>query len=199
MSTDDLKEKETNKSNESASETVTEVENSVEVNEDEEISTDLNEHKDEKEEFIQELQNQLAQTKDALLRKAAELENVRKRVQKERVMLFEDAKINALEDFLGINDDLTRTLGHAEESNIEDNFLAGIQLIASKFNDVLSKNGVKVINETNVPFDVNLHDALLRQPTNDEKITSDTVLQVVENGYKIGERTIRHAKVIVSE
>ncbi|MGN8225975.1 nucleotide exchange factor GrpE [Gracilimonas sp. BCB1] len=155
--------------------------------------------KDEKDIRIEELEKELSNTKDGLLRKAAELENVRKRVQRERVQLFEEAKAGALEDFMPISDDLLRTLKAAEESEIEDSFLEGVKMVADKFEKVLEKHGVERINKTGVPFDVNLHDAMMKQPAPDEDTGSDVVLQVLDSGYKIGNRTIRHAKVIVSE
>ncbi|MEQ8523338.1 nucleotide exchange factor GrpE [Gracilimonas sp.] len=155
--------------------------------------------KDEQEARIEELEKELANTKDGLLRKAAELENVRKRVQRERVQLFEEVKAGALEDFMPISDDLLRTLKAAEESEIEDSFLEGVKMVADKFEKVLEKHGVERINETGVPFDVNIHDAMMKQPAPDEETGSDVVLQVLDSGYKIGNRTIRHAKVIVSE
>lgn len=155
--------------------------------------------KDDKDSRIEELEQELANTKDGLLRKAAELENVRKRVQRERVQLFEEAKAGALEDFMPISDDLMRSLKAAEESEIEDSFLEGVKLVADKFQKVLEKHGVERIDETGVPFDVNIHDAMMKQPAPDEETESDIVLQVLDSGYKIGNRTIRHAKVIVSE
>ncbi|HBX64749.1 MAG: nucleotide exchange factor GrpE [Balneola sp.] len=157
------------------------------------------EEKDERDSRIEELEQELANTKDGLLRKAAELDNVRKRVQRERVQLFEEAKAGALEDFMPISDDLLRTLKAAEESEIENSFLEGVQMVSDKFQNVLQKHGVERIDDTGVPFDVNLHDAMMKQPAPDEKTGSDVVLQVIENGYKIGNRTVRHAKVIVSE
>lgn len=169
----------------------------VENTEEAENSTDS--ETDAEQSRIEELEDELAQTKDSLLRKAAELDNIRKRVQRERVQLFEEAKAGALEDFMPIADDLLRTLKAAEESEIEDSFLEGVTLVAEKFKNVLEKHGVERIDETGVPFDVNLHDAMMKQPAPDEKTGSDVVLQVLESGYKIGDRTIRHAKVIVSE
>lgn len=169
----------------------------IEYSEESEISEEN--EKNESQVRIEELEAELAHTKDSLLRKAAELDNVRKRVQRERVQLFEEAKAGALEDFMPIADDLLRTLKAAEESEIEDSFLEGVNLVADKFKNVLEKHGVERIDETGVPFDVNLHDAMMKQPAPDKKTGSDVVLQVLESGYKIGNRTIRHAKVIVSE
>lgn len=155
--------------------------------------------KDEKDLRIEELEKELDSLKDSLLRKAAELENVRKRVQRERVQVFEQAKAGALEDFMPISEDLLRTLKAAEESEIESSFLEGVKLVADKFEKVLEKHGVERIDQTGVPFDVNLHDAMMKRPAPDEDTGSDIVLDVMESGYKIGDRTIRHAKVIVSE
>ncbi len=154
---------------------------------------------DEKDKRIAELEEELNRVKDNLLRKAAELENVRKRVQRERVQLFDDAKAAALEDFMPLSDDLARTLKAAEESKIESGFLEGIQMVNNKFEEILQKNGVTRIDEENVPFDIDLHDAILKQPAPDENMGSNVVIQVLESGFKIGSRTVKHAKVIVSE
>lgn len=149
--------------------------------------------------LVAQLQHDLADTKDALLRKAAELENVRKRVQKERIGLFEDARIQALQDIIPIAEDMNRTLEASASTEIDENFLQGVQMVASKFEQLFERYGVEQINQAQVPFDVDVHDAMLRQPTDDPAIPSNTVLQVLESGYKLGNRVIKHAKVIVSE
>ncbi|MBR9919171.1 nucleotide exchange factor GrpE [bacterium] len=174
-------------------------EDQAEINESESSEVSEEEAKDEKELRIEELESELAVAKDSVLRKAAELENVRKRVQKERFQLREQVKAEALQDFLPLNDDLLRTLDASKDSAVDENFLAGVEMVSSKFEDILAKHGIEKIDEINVPFDVNLHDALLRQPAPDEKTPSDTVLQVLERGYRMGEKVIKHAKVIVSQ
>lgn len=148
---------------------------------------------------ITELEEQLEEAKENHLRKAAEFENYRKRVQRERSQIYETAKVNALEDFLSVNDDLRRTLKASEELDVNETFLDGVTLVANKFDEVLRNHGVERIDEEMVPFDVDLHDAMMRQKPEDDSIESGMVLSVVENGYRIGDRTIRHAKVIVSE
>ena len=148
---------------------------------------------------VQELEQELGEAKDSHLRKAAELENYRKRVQRERSQVYETAKANALEDFLEINDDLQRTLKAAEELDVNDTLMDGVNLVANKFKEVLNKYGVERIDKEGVPFNVDLHDAMMRQKPEDDSIGSDIVLNVVEGGYRMGDRTIRHAKVIVSE
>lgn len=152
-----------------------------------------------RDEQIENMEQELEEAKEGRLRKAAELENYRKRVQRERAQIYETAKANALEDFLFINDDLRRTLKAAEELDVDETFLDGVMLVAEKFDEVLKKHGVERIDKEGVPFDVDIHDAMMRQKPEDEDIESNIVLNVVENGYRIGDRTIRHAKVIVSE
>lgn len=161
--------------------------------------TESGEVAEEELDLVAQLQQDLANTKDALLRKAAELENVRKRVQKERISLFEDARIQALQDILPIAEDMNRTLEASTQTEIDPNFLQGVQMVADKFQQLFERYGVESINEIKVPFNVDLHDAMLRQPAGDESIPSNMVLQVLESGYKIGNRVIKHAKVIVSE
>ena len=148
---------------------------------------------------VEELSQQHGEAKDAHLRKIAELDNYRKRVQRERSQIYTTAKANALEDFLNISDDLTRTLQASNEVDVDPTFLDGVTLVANKFDEVLNKHGVERIDQEMVPFNVDLHDAMMRQKPEDESIESDMVLKVIENGYKIGDRVIRHAKVIVSE
>lgn len=148
---------------------------------------------------INELEEEIQKLKDSQLRRAAEVENMRKRMHREREQIYQTAREAALEEFLPINDDLVRTLNALKESDAESPYLDGVQMIANKFENVLEKHGVERIDETGVPFDVDLHDALLRQKPGDDSIESGIVLQIIENGYKIGDKTIRHAKVIVSE
>lgn len=152
-----------------------------------------------REQEIKELEEELSEAKNMRLRKAAELENYRKRVQRERSQLYETAKVNALEDFLDVNDDLRRTLKAAEALEVDATFLDGVLLVANKFEEILKKKNIERIDEVGVPFNVDYHDAMMRHKPEDKDVESDTVLEVVENGYRMGDRTIRHAKVIVSE
>jgi molecular chaperone GrpE len=148
---------------------------------------------------ITSLKMELEQSKDTLLRRTAEFENAKKRMMRENIRLLEDAKIEALKKFLPINDDLQRTLQASKDQEIQKAFLDGVTMVAEKFSSLLTQSGVEQINELNVPFDVNLHDAMLRMPAPDDSIDSNTVLQILEAGYKVGDKVIRHAKVIVSE
>lgn len=148
---------------------------------------------------IRELEEEIDQIKDAQLRKAAEMDNVRKRLNRDREMIFQTAREAAVIEFLPISDDLLRTLDAMKSASGESPYLDGVEMVANKFDDILEKHNVKRIDQVGVPFDVDLHDAMLRQKSEDDSVASDTVLQIVENGYQMGDKTLRHAKVIVSE
>lgn len=150
---------------------------------------------------IEELEQRVEELQESNLRRAAELENVKKRVQRERAAIFEQARAESVEQFLPVNDDLKRTLQAADSLDDErlKGVLDGIKLVADKFEEALKRYNVERIDETGVPFNVDLHDALMRKRVEDEEVESDTVLEVLESGYRIGDRTIRYAKVIVSE
>ena len=172
----------------------------------EEESTDDNENENEELNIIEKqqsrilsLENEIEQIKENHLRKVAEMENMRKRLQRERQQFFQVAKENAILEFLPISDDLMRTLEAMKEGEAHDAYIDGIELVATKFDEVLTKHDVERINQTGVPFDVDLHDAMMRQKAEDGSVESGTVLQVIENGYRMGDKTLRHAKVIVSE
>jgi molecular chaperone GrpE len=170
-----------------------------------EEETDKNEHQDldqlieDQQAKIQELEEQLNSVRDTQLRKAAEMDNMRKRLQREREQIFQSAKESAVHEFLPVSDDLMRTLSAMESDEAGSAYLDGVKMVAKKFDDVLKKYGVTRIDKTGVPFHVDEHDALLSQKPDDESVESGTVLQVIENGYKMGDKTLRHAKVIVSE
>ena len=148
---------------------------------------------------IAELEAEIEQIKDQHLRKAADLENMRKRLQREREQLFQSAREAAVNEFLPVSDDLVRTLDAMKDGDAKDAYVEGIQLVADKFDQVLARYEVARIDQTGVPFDVDLHDAMMRIKPEDDSVESGTVLQVIENGYTIGDKTLRHAKVIVSE
>jgi molecular chaperone GrpE len=191
------KNEENNLSKETSSEEILENESAEETVAENENSTD--DLVIEQQDRIAQLEQELSDLKDSALRKMAEYDNMKKRLQRERVQIFEQAKSAAVEAFLPVNDDLIRTLDAAEKAGGDSVFVEGLKLITGKFADILERNNVEMINETGVPFDVDLHDALLRQKPDDDSTGSDIVLQVLENGYRMGDKTIRHAKVIVSE
>ena len=144
------------------------------------------------------LEDELARAREGVLRKAAEFENLKKRTQKEKTHLFEEARVDAVSKFLPIREDLKRSIEASKDQNVDQGFLDGLKLVLQNFDKVLEQYNVEPIEETGVPFNVDMHDAMLSQPS-EEDVESNTVIQVLEPGYKIGDRVIKHAKVIVSQ
>ena len=150
-------------------------------------------------ELIDQLKYELEQARDSMLRKAAEFENLKKRTQREKARLYEEARVFAVSRFLPVRENLQRSVNAANDIKIDKGLQSGLQMVMDSFDRVLDQCGLVPIEETGIPFDVDLHDAMLTQPPPDETTETNTVLQVLEPGYKIGDRVIRHAKVIVSQ
>ncbi|MFV0280767.1 MAG: nucleotide exchange factor GrpE [Rhodoblastus sp.] len=147
---------------------------------------------------LENLYTENAALKDRALRAMAEVENVRRRAEKE----VADARIygaaNFARDMLPFADNLARALESAP-ADAEGPFktmIEGVGVISADFQSRLNRNGVKKMEPKGQKFDPNFHEALFEIP--DEAVPSGTVLQVVEPGYTIGERVLRPAKVGVS-
>ena len=134
--------------------------------------------------------------KDQLLRKAAELENYRRRTETDISNIIRNANEGLLLSLLPVLDDFERSLKHRTDSTESDPVTQGIQLIYTKLLRILEGHGLVPFESTGRPFDVEYHDALLQMPSADHP--PQTVLEEVERGYKLNDRVIRHAKVIVS-
>ncbi|MBZ0181197.1 MAG: nucleotide exchange factor GrpE [Melioribacteraceae bacterium] len=146
---------------------------------------------------IEQLEQQINDLKDTLLRKAAEFENYKRRSEKEKENLLEYAAESFIIKMLQIYDDLGRSLQHIEKGDNNDSIKEGIKMVYDKFTKTLEVQGVKKIEAKGTPFDFNLHEALLRQPV--EGVEPDTVIEEVEAGYLYKDKVIRHAKVVVSQ
>jgi len=132
---------------------------------------------------------------DRLLRLAADFENYKKRAARERQEYVAFANERLLKELLPILDDLERALDAAElheEAQLED----GVRLVYRSLASLLERQGVKQI-PTDGKFDPHVHEALLAQPSEDAE--SGAVIDVVQKGYKIGDRVVRPARVIVAE
>jgi molecular chaperone GrpE len=144
----------------------------------------------------EELQKQVNQYKDMLLRKAAEFDNFKRRIENETANIFKFATESLIDDLLPVLDDFERSLKHSKESKDFDALLKGIELIYQKLAKVLEGRGVKSFETVGKEFSVDFHDALMQVPRND--VPPHTVIEEVEKGYMLNDKVIRHAKVIVS-
>ena len=143
-----------------------------------------------------ELEKQLNEYKDSLLRKAAEFENFKRRIDVEQSNLFKYAAEPFIKNILPVYDDLERSLSHIGDENSFESLKKGLEMVFDKFSKILEQQGVKRIEAKGKPFDVDLHEALMQQPA--DGVPPHTVLDVIEQGYVYKDKVLRHAKVIVS-
>jgi molecular chaperone GrpE len=130
---------------------------------------------------------------DRWKRAAAELDNYRKRVARERAEYVAFANERLVNELLPILDDLERALAAAEEHE-EARLEEGVRLVHRSLASLLERNGVREI-ETDGKFDPHIHEALLSQPSEAEE---GSVIDVVQKGYKLGDRVVRPARVVVA-
>ena len=144
------------------------------------------------------LKSELETYKDSLLRKAAEFENYKKRTEGEISNYIKYASEHLIKQLIPVYDDFSRSLDSIEKGETKDleTLKKGVELIFNKFEKILKKEGLKEIDVLGKEFDVNLCDALLQVPKEDVK--PHTILDVVEKGYFLKDKVIKHAKVLVS-
>ncbi|MDD4217046.1 MAG: nucleotide exchange factor GrpE [Bacteroidales bacterium] len=136
--------------------------------------------------------------KDKYLRLIAEYDNYRKRTLKEKVDLREQTKSALMFDFLDIVDDVDRAIVHIDDVKDIDATIDGVKLINSKFRDFLKSQGVEEIDAMDEDFDTDLHEAVTKFLVQDED-KKGKVIDIVQKGYKINDKVIRFAKVVVGE
>ncbi|MBI3005786.1 MAG: nucleotide exchange factor GrpE [Ignavibacteriales bacterium] len=145
---------------------------------------------------LAETEQQVAQYKDLLLRKAAEFENYKKRIENESAAIVRFANEDLITEILPVLDDLERSLKSAREHKNTDVLYRGIELIHQKLLKTLQGQGLKSFETVGKEFDVHYHDALMQAQRND--VPPHTILEEVEKGYMLNDKVIRHAKVVVS-
>lgn len=134
--------------------------------------------------------------KDLLLRKVAEFDNFKKRVEAEAAAFAKYAKVDVIQALLPVVDDFERSLKLGKDGRESEAFAKGVELIYQKLTKFLESQGVKQIDSLGKELDVSYHDALLQVPRSD--VLPHVVIEVVEKGYILDDRVLRHAKVIVS-
>lgn len=139
---------------------------------------------------------EIAELREKLLRAQAEMENNRKRQERE----LEKARITAVESFardlLGVLDDIRRAQESWEKIELDSSVKEGLALILSSTEHILSRYQIKRIEAKAQKFDPNLHEALFEDPTSQAQ--AGTITQIIEEGYMLGERLLRPARVAVA-
>jgi molecular chaperone GrpE len=150
--------------------------------------------KAELEERLAEVEREREEHLDDLKRVAAEFENYRKRVTRDQASLAARAHERLVKELLPVLDDLERALeagAEHEEAKLEE----GVRLVQRELREALGKEGLVEI-ETNGRFDPHVHEALLSQPSEQDE---GAILQVLQKGYRLGDRVLRPARVVVSQ
>lgn len=145
-------------------------------------------------EKMEKLAGQLATLNDQHLRLVAEYDNYRKRTTKEKETIYQDAKLDTIAKFLDIYDNLERAVTQAgDDDNVHKK---GMEMIFHQLQGVLEKLGVTVIDPAGQPFDPQRHNAVMH--VDDESLGENTVAQVFQKGFLLGDRVIRFATVQVA-
>ena len=148
------------------------------------------------EEQLEAANAEIASLKDQLLRKIAEFENYRKRTIKEKTDLILNGGEKTIVTILPVIDDLERALKNMQKAEDVNAVLEGVELIYKKFIDILGKQGVSIIETKEADFDVDLHEAVAQLPAPTPELKGK-VMDCTQTGYKLNEKVIRHAQVVV--
>lgn len=150
-------------------------------------------------ENTEELRNKAAERDkyyDLWLRERAEFENYQKRSQRDQSQERRYAHVPLAFDLLPVIDNLERAVAAAQQANEASPLVQGVALVQAQLLDLLRRHGITPLDAAGQPFDPNLHEAVMQQPTVD--VPPHTVLQVLERGFRVHDRVLRPAKVIVS-
>jgi len=170
-------------------------EESTELN-DENIETNSAEESQEEISEEEKLREDLAKEKEKFLRLFAEFENYKRRTSKERMDLFKTAGQEVIVSLLPVMDDFDRALKELSKSDDKEMF-QGVELISNKFKETLKNKGLEQVEvQAGDTFDAEVHDAITQIPAPDKKMKGK-IIDVVEKGFKLGDRIIRHPKVVV--
>ena len=144
------------------------------------------------------LNAELAESKDKYIRLSAEFDNYRKRTSKERVELIQSAGKDVITKLLSTVDDFDRALKAMETATDVESIKTGIDIVNNKFRQTLEQQGLKEMDVLGKEFDADLQEAItaIPAPTPDLK---NKVIDVIEKGYYLNDKVIRHAKVIIGQ
>lgn len=142
---------------------------------------------------LESLKDQVAQQEDKYLRLAAEYDNYRRRTAKEKDSIWNDAKADAAQAFLPVYDNLERAL---KQETADEAFKKGVEMTMTQLKTVLEKLGITEIPALGQTFDPNLHNAVMH--VEDENFGENTVCDVFQAGFMLGDKVIRFAMVKVA-
>ncbi len=176
---------------EEVKETKTDKENTTEAEKVEETKGKKSKKDDEK---VKKLEEELAAQKDKYMRLAAEYDNYRKRTANEKLSIYDDATAKAVTELLPVADSVRMALDNL--ANADPEIIKGIELISNQLDKSFEKLKIESFGKIGDEFDPNLHNAISK--VENEELGENTIAQVFQTGYKIGDKIIRHAMVQVA-
>jgi len=192
----------TEKTDNKSEDTLQSAENDSKPEEDLKSSKKKKPHKltelEKKENELVEIRYKLSDINDRYLRLSAEFDNFRKRSLKEKADLIKTAGGDTLVDMLPVVDDFERAMLAMENAVDILAVKDGIGLIYTKFKEFMKNKGIVEIEAVNHEFNTDLHEALVKIPAPNDSLKGK-VIEVVQKGYKIDEKVIRYAKVVIGE
>lgn len=149
------------------------------------------------EERVKELEAELAQAREDKLRALAEMENVKRRLTREKEEFCKFANEGLLASLLPVLDNLDMALAYAEKSEVCKGFVQGVEMTRKVFLDILAGHGLEPVGETGEEFNPEWHEAMGSQPSAD--VPEGRVCELMQKGYKLKGRLLRPAKVLISK
>ncbi len=149
---------------------------------------------DKKDEKITSLEEELKSQKDKYMRLAAEYDNYRKRTANEKLSLYDDATAKAVTELLPVADSVRMALENLKDADPE--IIKGVELISNQLEKSFEKLKIESYGEIGDSFDPNIHNAISK--IDNDELDKNTVSQVFQTGYKIGDKIVRHAMVQVA-
>ncbi len=144
---------------------------------------------------LEQLRRERDEFREISLRKVAELENFRRRTEQERQELIIHANTKLLQKLLPVLDDMQRAVESGKSSTDYKALLDGVELVFNKALQTFKDAGVEPIPSVGQDFDINLHEALMQMPS---EAPEGQIVQEAQRGYTLGNKVLRHAKVIIS-
>ncbi len=143
-------------------------------------------------------EDKIAELNDKYLRLYSEFDNYRKRTSKERLELFKTAGQDIMVDLIPVLDDFERALKNMDKKGDVKTIRKGVDLVYNKFKNSLESKGLKPFKSIETEFDPEIHDAITKIPAPSKKLKGK-VVDEIEKGYKLNDKVIRYAKVVVGE
>jgi len=146
---------------------------------------------------VSELEAQLQETQDKYLRALAEMDNFRKRAEREQAEMARAAGERLISNLLEVLDALDQAVGVDPSTESAEGVVEGLSLLRERFREILEREGLSEIGSVGEPFDPNVHEAVMQVESEDHP--TDTVVMELRKGYRLHERLLRPARVAVAK